>query len=141
VAAEAKTKATAVAADSFLATVDAARQDDCRTIAALMQRATGEPAVMWGSNIVGFGRYRYEYANGTTGDWPLVAFSPRKTDLTLYLKPEFATREALLAKLGKHKTGKSCVYVKKLADVDAQVLKTLIEDSVNAMAPQRVRPD
>ncbi len=136
--AEAKTKATSVTLDEFLATsVDASRHDDCRSIAALMQKATGEPAVMWGA-IVGFGRYRMQYADGREGDWPLVAFSPRKNDFTLYIMPGFEKYGELLGKLGKHKTGKSCLYIKRLADVDVGILQKIVEASVKAMSGKRV---
>ena len=136
--AEAKTKATKVTFDAFLAaSVDAARQADCRAIAAMMQRATSEAPVMWGA-IVGFGRYALTYADGRTADWPVVAFSPRKSDLTLYITPGFDGYDALLAKLGKHRTGKVCLYIKRLSDVDGKVLYTIIERSVKAMASQRI---
>jgi hypothetical protein len=108
--AEPQTKATAVSFDEFLAaSVDPARHDDCRTVAAMMKKATGEEAVMWGASIVGFGRYKYKYESGREGEWPIVGFSPRKTDLTVYIMPGLERYEALLKKLGKHKTGKSCV--------------------------------
>jgi hypothetical protein len=137
--AEAKTKPTTVSLDEFLAkSVDPARHEDCRVIAAMMKKATGEEAVMWGASIVGFGRYKYKYESGREGEWMLVGFSPRKGDLALYIMPGFERYEALLAKLGEHKTGKSCLYVKSLAGIDLAVLKTLIEDSVRAMASQRV---
>lgn len=138
--AEPKTKATTVSLDEFLAnSVDPTRHEDCRTIAAMMQRATGEPAVMWGA-IVGFGRYKYSYANGREAEWPVVGFSPRKTDLTLYIMPGFDRYEALLGKLGKHKTGKSCLYIKRLADIDVNALQAIIDASVKAMAPKRAHP-
>ena len=138
--AEAKTQPTAVTLDEFLATsVDLARHADCRAIAAMMQAATGEAPVMWGK-IVGFGRYAYQYESGRTGDWPVVGFAPRKTDLTLYIMPGFDRLDALLAKLGKHKTGKACLYIKRLEDVDVRVLKTIIDGSVKAMARKRMRP-
>ena len=114
------------------------RRADCRALVKLMQAATGEKAVMWGSAIVGFGTYRTRYANGSIGDWPVVAFSPRKNDLTLYITPGFDGHEALLARLGKHKTGKVCLYLKRLSDADPSVLKAIVEASVAAMAPQRV---
>lgn len=136
--AEAKTKATLVSFDSFLEqSVAANRHDDCRAIAAMMQQATGEAAVMWGA-IVGFGRYRYKYASGREGEWPLAAFSPRKNDLTLYVAPDTDHFEAQLTELGPHKTGKVCLYIKRLADVNLAVLNTIIEDSVKAMSQQRV---
>ena len=92
---------------------------------------------MWG-NIVGFGRYQYQYESGRVGEWPVVAFAPRKNDLVLYIMPGFERIGAQLAALGKHKTGKSCLYIKRLADVDNTVLKTIIDGSVHAMASKRL---
>lgn len=136
---ENKTQATEASVDAFLdAIADPQRRDDCRHVRALMEAATGAPAVMWGPSIVGFGRYLYRYASGREGEWPVIGFSPRKNDLTLYLMPGFEAQAALMAKLGKHKTGKSCLYLKRLADVDQAVLEELITRSVAAMAPQRV---
>jgi hypothetical protein len=137
---EAKTQPTKTTLKEFLAGVaDPARRADCAAVAQLMQQATGEKAVIWGAGIVGFGRYRQRYANGKDGDWPIIAFAPRKNDLTLYLMDDFTTQEDLLARLGKHKTGKCCLYLKSLDSVDKAVLTQLIEWSVGAMEPQRVR--
>ncbi len=139
-ASEPKTKKTKASVSTFIAAItDEQRRVDCERVVALMQKATGEAPTMWGEAIVGFGLHRQTYANGTTGDWPVVAFSPRKNDLTLYLKPEFEEREALLAKLGRHKLGKSCLYLKRLSDVDVSVLEDLIVASVRGMDSQRVR--
>lgn len=136
---ESKTQPTSASVDEFLDGIaDPTRREDCRTVAAMMQAATGEPPVMWGEGIVGFARYRYHYASGRSGDWPIVGFSPRKNDLTLYLMPGFDGREVLLEKLGKHKTGKACLYLKRLSDVDPAVLQQLIAASVKAMAKDRV---
>jgi len=130
--AENKTKATKVSFASFLEGVDGdERRKDCKAIAQLMKRVTGKPPVMWGPSIVGFGSYHYKYDSGHEGDSCVVGFSPRKTDLTLYLSSELPGREALLKKLGKHKSGRACVYVKKLADVDLEVLEELIRRSVD----------
>jgi Domain of unknown function (DU1801) len=135
---EAKTKATAVSLDDFLAkSVDPLRHGDCHAIAAMMEKATGEKAVLWGPSIVGFGRYRYKYESGREGESPVVAFSPRKAELVVYIIPGFERYDGLLAKLGKHKIGKSCLYIKRLSDIDTKVLKTLIEESVKAMASKR----
>ncbi len=129
--AEPKTRPTTASVEGFLAEVaDEGRREDCRALAKLMKRVTRKDPVMWGPSIVGFGSYRYVYASGKTGDWPLVAFSPRKQDLTIYVLGDFPRREALLAKLGRHKASKACVYVKRLADVDAGALKELITESV-----------
>ncbi len=132
---------TDVPVAQFMATVaDPARRADCETLVRLMQAATGERGRMWGGAIVGFGSYHYVYASGNSGDWPVVAFSPRKTDLSVYIMPGFESHASLLQRLGKHKTGKSCLTLKRLADVDLEVLRQLIEASVAAMAPQRVFP-
>ena len=130
-AAEPKTKVNDASVEEFIDTVaDETRRDDCRTVLKMMEKATGAKAKMWGTNIVGFGSYTYKYATGRTGDWPLVGFSPRKTNLTLYIMDGFANYDELMAKLGKHKTGKSCLYLNKLADVDMTVLSALIKQSV-----------
>lgn len=129
--AEPKTRPTTASVEAFLAKVaDEGRREDCRALAKLMKQVTRQDPVMWGPSIVGFGSYRYVYASGKTAEWPLVGFSPRKQDLTIYVMGDFARREALLAKLGKHKASKACVYVKRLADVDAGVLKELVAESV-----------
>jgi hypothetical protein len=135
VMAEAKTKPTKVSLEDFLEqSVTPNRHTDCRAIAAMMQSATCEKPVMWGSSIVGFGTYHYRYESGRAGDSPIVAFSPRKSELVLYIVPEIANYDTLLSKLGKHKTSKVCLYIKKLADVDIAVLKEIIVESVKAMA-------
>ena len=109
------------------------RRKDALTMLELMREITGEKAEMWGESIVGFGSYRYRYASGRQGDWFLTGFAPRKQALTLYIMPGFERYEALLAKLGKHKIGKSCLYISKLADVDRNVLKEIIAASVEQM--------
>ncbi|GMV31491.1 MAG: hypothetical protein AMXMBFR59_36160 [Rhodanobacteraceae bacterium] len=137
---EPKTQPTRTTLATFLAGIeDPARRADCATVAELMQKITGENAVIWGPSIVGFGRYRYRYANGTEGDWPIVGFSPRKNDLTLYVMHGFDAADALLARLGKHRTGKSCLYLKSLRGIDLAVLEELIAGGVTAMEAQRVR--
>lgn len=138
--AELKTKETKASVSGFLNTVsDEQRRKDCHTVLDLMKRATGEKPKMWGSSIVGFGRYKYRYASGHEGEWPIIAFSPRKNDLTLYLMPGFEEyAAALMAKLGKYKTGKSCLYLKRLDDVELPVLKKLISKSVAKMASHRI---
>lgn len=136
---EPKTRPTSASVPDFLARQPEARRADCEAVCAMMQAATGEPPVMWGEAIVGFGRYAYTNTSRKTFEWPLVGFSPRKHDLTLYIMPGFDAFAGLIAKLGRHKTGKSCLYIKKLADVDAGVLRGIIDGSVRAMAPRRVR--
>jgi hypothetical protein len=128
--AEPKTKPTAVSAADFIEAVEnETRRADAKTLLALMKRITGETPVMWGPSIVGFGRRHYKYESGREGDVPIAGFSPRKANLVLYLAhcPE---RDALLERLGKHKTGVGCLYVNKLADVDADVLEELVAKSV-----------
>jgi hypothetical protein len=135
-----KTQSTSADVEAFLSDIaDVARQADCRELATLMQQVTGEAPVMWGASMVGFGRYRYQYESGRSGEWFLLGFSPRKTDLTLYLMSGFDDQSDLMANLGKYKIGKSCLYIKTLADIDPLALKTLLERSVAALAPQRLR--
>jgi len=137
--AEAKTQPTKASVAAFLAAIpDEERRRDCKLVAKLMREATGAKPVLWGTNIVGFGTYRYKYASGREGDWPVVAFAPRKNDLTLYVMPGFDRLAGHLAKLGRHKTGKSCLYLRRLADVDLAVLRQIITWSVEEMADKRV---
>jgi len=129
--AENKTKPTEVSVASHLATItDEARRKDCETLAKLMKKVTKHPPKMWGPSIVGFGSYHYKYASGREGDSCLVGFAARKSDLTLYLMADFPEREALLAKLGKHKLGKGCLYLRRLSEVDLKILEQLIINSV-----------
>ena len=130
--AEIKTKLTGKSPTAFInALEDERRRKDCRELIALIREATGKPAKMWGS-IVGFDTYRLKYANGREIDFMLTGFSPRKQDLVLYLGPGLE-RKDLLAKLGKHKTGKGCLYLKRLDDIDRGVLRTLIDGAVHEM--------
>jgi len=131
--AENKTKATDASVASYLAAIeDEERRRDCQLLARLMSRATGAPPVMWGASIVGFGSYHYRYESGREGDSCLVGFSSRKPEISLYLAGDFPRREALLAKLGKHKAAKACLYVRRLSDVDAGVLEQLVAAAVAA---------
>ena len=137
--AEPKTKENDLSVKAFLDAIeDERRRRDCWTVVDLMRKVTKVDAKMWGTNIVGFGRYLYTYASGRSGEWPVVAFSPRKNDLTLYLRLGASESDQLLSKLGKHKVGKGCLYLKKLEDVDMAVLEALVKQSVEAKAPQRV---
>lgn len=132
--AEPKTKPTDASVAHFLDAIeDEARREDCKTVAQLMKKVTKSEPKMWGTGIVGFGAYRLKYAGGQEADWPLVGFAPRKQNLVLYIMSGFDSYDGLMARLGKHKTGKSCLYLNRLADVDQKVLKTLIEDSVQHM--------
>ena len=133
-AAKNKTQATSANVDAFIADIDdEKKRADAQAIKAMMEELSGYPAEMWGASIVGFGRYHYRYESGREGDFMRVGFSPRKTALTLYIMPGFGEYDGLLKRLGKHKTGKSCLYVKKLADVDEGVLRELIGASLAAM--------
>ncbi|MCM0673981.1 DUF1801 domain-containing protein [Micromonospora phytophila] len=126
-----KTAPTGASVDDFLAAVaDDTRRRDAATVRDVMHRVSGEPAVIWGDAIVGFGQRRLRYASGRELDWFLVGFSPRKAATTLYLGEEFPDKERLLARLGRHSVGKGCLYVKRLADVDLDVLTELIRASV-----------
>lgn len=136
----AKTKPEAASVAAFLAAVpDAQRRADGEAVLRMMQAATGCEPVMWGPAIVGFDRYRYRYDSGREGEWPIVGFSPRKQALVLYVMPGFAGYDALLARLGEHATGKSCLYVKRLSDVDAGVLEELVRASVAEMRRRHPR--
>jgi hypothetical protein len=137
--AELKTKATQVQVADFIAAVpDPVRRADADTLCAMMARLTGEQPKMWGPTIVGFGSYRYTYDSGHSGEMCRIGFSPRKAEQVLYvLSGEDGEAEAL-ARLGKHKTGKSCLYIKKLADVDADVLEALVRAAIARM--DRVYP-
>ena len=131
--AEPKTKENDASVDAFLGSVqDERKREDSKRLRKLFEEITGDPAKMWGSSIVGFGTYHYKYESGREGDWMVAGFSPRKDSLTLYLMDsyDFSGHKELLEKLGKHKTGKSCLYIKSLADVDEKVLKELITKSV-----------
>ena len=131
--AENKTKATNVDVAAFLdRAAGASRRADCETLVKMMKRVTTAKPVMWGPSIVGFGSYHYKYASGHEGDCCIAGFAPRKPDLTVYLAPEFAAKGALLKKLGKHKSTKSCLYIRKLEDVDLSILEELIRRSVDA---------
>jgi hypothetical protein len=122
---------SALSVDEFLAVVpNATRRADAEVLARLMADVTGQPPAMWGTSIIGFGRYHYRYATGREGDSPVVGFSPRKAQLVLYLTDGFEEYGELLGRLGKHSTGKSCLYVKRLADVDLAVLEELVRRSV-----------
>jgi hypothetical protein len=137
--AENKTKPTKDSVSGFLKKVaDKDRRQDCLKVLEIMKDVTGEEPKMWGSSIVGFGSYHYKYESGREGDSPITGFSPRKGDLTLYIMGGFEPVSDLMARLGKHKTAKSCLYLKKLDDVDLGVLKRIVEKSVKGMASRRV---
>lgn len=125
--AELKTKPTKQSVEKFIKSIpDAQTREDCSTIAKLMQQATRAEPQMWGSSIVGFGVMQYKYASGREGEWPIIGFSPRKQNLTLYISAGFQNPD-LLKKLGKHSLGKGCLYIKRLSDVDLPTLKQIIK--------------
>ncbi len=126
------TRRTDASVKEFLARVpDERRREDAGRLCAIMQEITGEPAAMWGTSIIGFGTYHYRYASGHEGDSALAGFSPRRQHLVIYLVGEFENRyREVLARLGLHKTGKGCLYIKRLDDVDDDALRELIDRSV-----------
>jgi hypothetical protein len=132
--AEPKTRPTSQSVPEFLESVQDERvRRDCWTLVEIMKAATRAEPQLWGPNIVGFGSYRMKYADGRETDWMLVAFSPRKANITLYIMPDFAGYDELMAQLGKHSCGKSCLYIKRLADVHLPTLTKLVESSVAHM--------
>jgi hypothetical protein len=132
--AENKTKATGASVTEFINSIDdKQKRADARKVAAMMRKATGKRAKMWGSSMVGYGTYHYKYASGREGDFMLTGFSPRKQALTVYIMAGFSNYGTLMKKLGKFKTGKSCLYIKRLSDVDEDVLQQLINGSVDYM--------
>jgi hypothetical protein len=131
--AENKTKATAASVTEFVAGIeDEGKRRDARTVMDIMRRVTGEKPKMWGPSIIGFGSLHYRYETGREGDAPLVGFSPRKAALVLYGAIGFPGAPEVLSRLGKHTTGKGCLYIKRMSDVNADVLKELIETSAAA---------
>lgn len=131
--AENKTKPTAISVDAFIdAIADPVRQADARTLIDIMAEKSGAPATMWGPSIIGFGSYHYRYESGREGDAPRIAFSPRKAEQVLYVGASHPRNTEWLAQLGKHRTGKGCLYVKRLADVDMAVLEHIIAASFAA---------
>ncbi len=126
-----KTQKTGADVDAFLKGIsDEQRRLDCIAVVGLMREVTGEEPEMWGESIVGFGAYHYRYKSGREGDWFKTGVAPRTKSLTLYIAPGFDRYEAIMARLGRFKTGKSCLYVKKLADIDLPTLRELVARSV-----------
>ena len=135
--AENKTQATVARVEDFVTGIaDENQRADARSLIALMTRLSGEPATMWGPSIIGFGRYRYRYNSGREGEMCRIGFSPRKGQTVLYLIDGFKGHAELMAKLGKHKTGKSCLYVKRLSDIDLGVLEDICRCSLAYMAAE-----
>ena len=133
--AENKTQPSATSASEFIASIEhPTRRADAETMLAVMQRITGWQPRMWGPSIIGFGEYHYKYESGREGDFMRTGFSPRKANLVLYIMPGYADYSDKLARLGKHKIGKSCLYINKLADIDMAVLEEIIEAGLDDMA-------
>lgn len=129
-----KTTQTKKSVADFISAVDSeVKRDDSHQLIKILSNLTGFDPVMWGPSIIGFGAYHYKYASGHEGDMPLVGFSPRKTAIVLYIMGDFAGKEELLKKLGKHTGSKACVYVMKLEDIDVSVLKKIIMGSVKSI--------
>lgn len=138
--AEPKTKETSESVSAFLDKIaDEGRRKDCLAVVDIMRAVTKEEPKMWGSSIVGFGRYTQKYAGGREAEWPITGFSPRKGDLTLYIMGGLDNFPDLMKNLGRCKTRGSCLYIKKLADVDVKVLRKLVTQSVKLMAPKRIK--
>lgn len=128
--AEPKTRKNTASVDEFIESVaNATRRDDAWTVLRLMRKVTGKKPRMWGASIIGFDEYHYRYESGHEGDMCMIGFSPRASALTLYILPDFKERAELLGKLGKHKEGKGCLYISKLADVDLEVLEEIISSA------------
>lgn len=132
--AEPKTQKNDASVDDYLNAIeDDHRKADCLKIHQMMQKVTGKPGSMWGDSIVGYGTYHYKYASGREGDWMQVGFSNRQKSISVYIMSGFSRYQQLLDKLGKHKTGKSCLYINKMSDIDDSVLKDMIRSSVEYM--------
>ena len=132
--AELKTKQTAASVDRFLASIkDEGRRADCQALVSRMKKATKSEPKMWGKSIVGFGTYHYVYASGREGDWMMMGFSPRRQNLTLYIMPGLDAFAPLLKKLGPHSRGGSCLYIRRLEDLDLKVLETILTKAVAAL--------
>ena len=129
--AELKTKKNDASVQQYLNAIDdAQRKKDCLSIHQMMQKVTGHEGSMWGDSMVGYGSYHYKYESGREGDWFLAGFSNRKQSISIYIMSGFSRYDDLLANLGKHKTGKSCLYIKNLNDINEEILKEMIETSI-----------
>ena len=138
---EAKTRPTEVGVDDFLDAVpDAGRREDARKVRAMMERISGHEAKMWGPTIVGFGAYRYTYDSGHSGEMARIGFSPRAKEMVFYIVDYFGRHQALMDRLGKYKTGKCCLYVKRLSDVDQDVLEELVREGLAFTAEKYPEP-
>ena len=128
-----KTQATEMNVEDFIASASPDKKSDSQQLIAILQKITGEVPTMWGPSIIGFGSYHYQYESGLEGDSAMIGFSPRKRELVVYIVPGFETFHALLDKLGKHKIGQSCLYIKRLSDINIKVLTDLMTESVKIM--------
>lgn len=137
--AELKTRENNASVDLFIGKQPADIAADCRAIIRIMQKATGEEPMMWGASIVGFGRYHYKGASGREGEWMLTGFSPRKANLSIYILSGLDGSSSTLKKLGRHTSGKGCLYIKRLGDVDVNALEEVIVKGVKGLAHLRVR--
>ena len=132
-----KTQETGASVEKFLGAIDEPRRADCVALVKILQRATKAKPKMWGTSIIGFGDYHYKYESGRENDWFLAGFSPRKKELVLYLMAGVEREPALMKKLGKHKGGKGCLYIKQLSDVDTKVLEEIIVRAVRSLKAAR----
>lgn len=140
--AELKTRPTEQGVDEFLdQVVPPQRAHDGRVLLEMMERLSGKPATMWGPSIIGFGRYHYRYDSGHEGEMCRIGFSPRKAELVIYLLQGFTGQDDLLARLGKHRRGASCLYIRKLGDVDIEILEQLLARSLELMASRYPESD
>lgn len=140
--AENKTKKTEVDPAEFVATVEhPTRRADAETLLELMAKASGCPPKMWGPSIIGFGRYEYRYDTGREGEFLMTGFSPRKSNLSIYILPGYDDLEEPLSRLGKHKIGKACLYINKLANIDLDVLTEIVTDSVEKLRASHTTHD
>jgi hypothetical protein len=132
---------TSASVAAYIATLsDKTKRADAKSLVKIMQTASGEKPRMWGPSIIGFGSHHYRYESGREGDMPIIAFSPRKAAIVLYIASRLSGSGSLLSKLGKHSMGKGCLYIKKLADVDERVLKVLVDKAFAALKPMRPKP-
>ena len=131
---ELKTKKNKMSVIEFINNIkNPQRKTDAKKVLAIMKKITKEKPAMWGESIIGFGTYHYKYSSGQDGDWMITGFSPRKANLTIYIMPGYNLPQPLLRKLGKHKTGKSCLYINKLEDIDLKILERLIDKGYKEM--------
>ena len=129
---ENKTQATTASVEDYIAAIaDETKRKDSQTLINLLKKISDESPVLWGDSIIGFGNFHYQYESGREGDMPIIGFSPRKREFAIYIMSGFEQLQAQLAKLGKHKTGKSCLYIKRLSDIQITVLEELMKESVN----------